>query len=242
MHRVGEIVSKRVFIPHTGFSVEVNPGTLITTWIIMFLIFGIAVLVRKSIKKRPDKFLTAFELIYTGFENMAKEALGRDARKFTPLVFTIFIFVIFCNSAGIIPGVESPTADLNTCLGLGLMVFIICHVSAILHKGVKEYMLGYTRPFFFFLPLNIVGELGKVISHSFRLFGNIYAGGIILALAGPVTLKIFKALALPTYSASPVLLFGYMILQGFFGLFVGIVQALVFALLALTYIAVLREG
>lgn len=241
MHKVGEIVSKRIFMPQAGLSVEINPDTLITTWIIIFLIFVTAILIRRSIRKFPGKLLTTFELIYTGFEDMARDALGKDARKFTPLVFTLFIFVVFCNSAGIIPGVESPTADLNTCLGLGLMVFIICHASAILHKGVKEYILGYTRPFFLFLPLNVVGEFGKVISHSFRLFGNIYAGGIILALAGPVTLKVFRALALPAYSASPFLLFGYMVLQGFFGLFVGIVQALVFSLLALTYIAVLRD-
>ena len=241
MQKIGEIVTERIFIPQTGLSVEINPGTLMTTWIIIFLIFAVAILIRRSMRRPQGRFLAAFELIYTGFEEMAREALGKDARKFTPLVFTLFIFVIFCNSAGIIPGIKSPTADLNTCLGLGIMVFIICHASAILHKGVKQYILGYTKPFFFFLPLNVVGELGKVISHSFRLFGNIYAGGIILALAGPVTLKIFKALALPSYSASPFLLFGYMVLQGFFGLFVGIVQALVFSLLALTYVAVLRD-
>jgi len=241
MHKLGEIISRKIFIPQTGLSVDINPGTLITTWVIIFLILAIAILIRKSIRKFPGKLLTAFDLIYTGFEEMAHEALGKDARKFTPLVFTLFIFVLFCNSAGILPGVESPTADLNTCLGLGLMVFIICHISAILHKGLKEYIVGYTRPFFLFLPLNVVGELGKVVSHSFRLFGNMYAGGIILALAGPVTLKVFRALALPAYSASPFLLFIYMILQGFFGLFVGIVQALVFSLLALTYIAVLRD-
>ena len=122
------------------------------------------------------------------------------------------------------------------------MVFIICHLSAILHKGVKKYLVDYTKPFFFFLPLNVVGEFGKVISHSFRLFGNMYAGAIIFALVGPVTLRVFNVLGLPNYSASPFLLFTYMVLHGFFGFFVGTVQALVFSLLALTYISVLREG
>jgi F-type H+-transporting ATPase subunit a len=87
----------------------------------------------------------------------------------------------------------------------------------------------------------VTGEIGKVVSHSFRLFGNIFAGGIILALAGPITIQVFNSVGLPTYSTSPFLVAGYFVLQSFFGLFVGTVQALVFSLLALTYIAVLRD-
>lgn len=242
MGEIGEITSIKLNLPFTDFVVNINPLTLITTWGIIALILVLALLIRKNIKKFPGKITMMFELIYEGFEGMAREALGKDGRKFTPLVFTLFIFVLLCNWIGVIPGGTSPTGDLNTCLGLGLMVFVICHTSAVLHKGFKKYLLDYTKPFFFFLPLNIVGELGKVVSHSFRLFGNMYAGAVVLALAGPVTIKVFKALQLPAYSTSPVLLVGYMILQGFFGLFVGTVQALVFSLLALTYIAVLREA
>lgn len=238
---IGEILTKKIFLPWAGMSVEINPVTLITTWAVILFIIALALLIRKNIKKIPGKLATTFELLYTAFENMSREALGKDAGKFTPLVFTLFIFVLLSNWIGIIPGLKSPTYDLNTCLGLGIMVFAVCHVSAILHKGIKKYILDYTKPFFFFLPLNVVGEMGKVISHSFRLFGNMYAGGIILALAGPVIIRVFSALRLPPYSASPVLVGSYMVLQGFFGLFVGTVQALVFSLLALTYIAVLRE-
>ena len=242
MENVGEIISTRMYLPWIERSVEINPVTLITTWVIIFFILVLAILIKTRIKRFPGKLAMTFELVYKGFEDMVQEALGKDGRKFTPLVFTLFIFILLCNWTGVIPGIKSPTRDLNTCLGLGLMVFVICHASAVLHKGIKDYLLDYTKPFFFFLPLNIVGELGKVISHSFRLFGNMYAGAIIFALVGPVTIKVFNALALPAYSASPLLLFTYLVLQGFFGLFVGTVQALVFSLLALTYIAVLREG
>jgi len=240
---VGGITTEIFSVPWIDQPISVNPVTLKITWIIMGIILVVAVILRLGIKRFPGKAFMAFELIYGGFEGMANEALGKkDARKITPLVFTLFIFVLLCNWAGIIPGVESPTRDLNTCLGLGLMVFIISHILAIAHKGFFKYLSDYTKPFIIFLPLNIVGEFGKVISHSFRLFGNIYAGGIILALAGPVTLEVFGVLKLPAYSASPLLLFTYMILHGFFGLFVGTVQALVFSLLALTYISVLRES
>jgi len=149
--------------------------------------------------------------------------------------------VLISNWLGIIPGMKSPTEDLNTCLGLGIMVFFIAHAAAIAKKGLGKYLKGYIEPFIFFLPMNIVGEIGKVVSHSFRLFGNIFAGAVIFALTGPVILKTFSAIGLPAYSATPAILVTFLVSQGFFGLFVGTVQALVFALLALTYIAVLRE-
>lgn len=250
MSEAPEILLKTIHIPWLELDITVNVVTLTITWIIIFFILVLAFLIRRRIRKFPGRLTTAFELLYEGFENMAREALGEDARKFTPLIFTLFIFVLLCNWIGVIPGLKSPTSDLNTCLGLGLMVFVISHTSAILHKGVKKYLLGYTKPFFFFLPLNIVGELGKVLSHSFRLFGNMFAGGVIFALTGPVIIetatilfnRLFNITGVFTYIASaPGILFAYFISQLFFGLFVGFVQALVFALLALTYIAVLRE-
>jgi F-type H+-transporting ATPase subunit a len=240
MSDIGQMVSAEVTLPWRNLSISVNPRTLVTSWVIMILIIALLLVIRRHLRRFPGRLVMTFELLYGGFENMAREALGNDARRFTPLVFTLFIYVLLCNWAGILPGISGPTEDLNTCLGLGVMVFVICHAAAIAHKGMKEYLRDYTRPFFFFLPLNVVGEFGKVISHSFRLFGNMYAGAIILALAGPVTIKIFHAVGLPTYSTSPFLLGFYLVLQGFFGLFVGTVQALVFSLLALTYIAVLR--
>lgn len=242
MENVSEIPARIVHIPLLGSDVALNTGTLLSTWVIISLMLVFALLIRPRVKRIPGRPAVFFEIIYGSFLDMAKEALGEDGKRFTPLIFTLFSFVLLCNWAGVIPGVKSPTWDLNTCLGLGLMVFVISHAAAVSHKGLKKYLLDYTKPFFLFLPLNIVGELGKVISHSFRLFGNIYAGAVILALAGPVTIKVFNSLGLPSFSASPVLVCGYMILQGFFGLFIGTVQALVFALLALTYIAVLREA
>ncbi|HOK41165.1 MAG TPA: F0F1 ATP synthase subunit A [bacterium] len=115
-----------------------------------------------------------------------------------------------------------PTQDINTTLGLGIMVFFIVVGASIYYKGLWNYLKEFAEPIFILLPLNIVGEISKVISHSFRLFGNIKGGGIILAvvfyLVGYVTLPA----VLPLY----------------FGLFAGTVQAFVFSSLALVYLAV----
>lgn len=242
MNDVGTIATKSFLIPGINFEAVYNPATLIFTGIVIFLILVPAFFVTRSIKRPPSKMFAAFEALYSAFFNMAREAMGEDARKFTPFVFTIFVFVLFSNWLGIVPGMKSPTDDLNTCLGLGLLVFVIAHTSAIMKKGLGKYLKGYTEPFFFFLPINVIGEVGKLISHSFRLFGNIFAGAIIFALVGPVIIKTFSAMGLPAYTATPAILATYFAAQGFFGLFVGTVQALVFALLALTYIAILREA
>ena len=242
MQDIGQILTRTVTIPQFDIELTVNPVTILTTWMIMGFIFILLVPIAIGLKRFPARMQIGCEILYNSFFDMAHEALGKDAKKFIPLILTIFLFVLFSNLASIIPGVHSPTDDLNTCLGLGILVFIIAHTSAIMKKGIKRYLGDYFKPFFFFLPINIIGEFGKVLSHSFRLFGNLFGGAIILALIGPVTLEILKALQMPKFSSAPFLLIFYFIHQAFFGLFIGLVQALVFGLLALTYIAILREG
>jgi F-type H+-transporting ATPase subunit a len=134
----------------------------------------------------------------------------------------MFIFLLLCNWIGIIPGFEEPTKDLNTTLGLGVMGFFIAHATGIKAKGFSEYVKEYFRPMFFLMPLNVVGELAKVISISFRLFGNIMGGSIIIIVVS----HLVYGLVLPPF------------LYAFFGLFVGTVQAFVFTMLTLVYISV----
>jgi len=242
MGEIGTIATKSIFVPWLNIELVYNPRTIFFTWVIVLVIILTSLAIRKSIKKPTSKLLAAFDMLYHSFFNMAEEAMGEDGRKFAPLIITIFLFVLLSNWLGVIPTLMSPTEDLNTCLGLGLLVFIIAHASAIAKKGIGKYLKSYLEPFFFFLPMNIIGELGKMVSHSFRLFGNIFAGAVIFALTGPVIIKTFNAMGLPVYSATPMIMTAYLVSQVFFGLFVGTVQALVFALLALTYIAILREA
>jgi F-type H+-transporting ATPase subunit a len=114
-----------------------------------------------------------------------------------------------------------PTDDLNTDLGFGLFVFLLAQGFAIYKKGIWKYIKSYFEPVPFLMPLNVIGELAKPISHSFRLFGNIMGGGILIAILSWL-LKYFVA---------PAFLWGY------FGLFVGLIQAFVFMMLAIAYIS-----
>ncbi len=128
---------------------------------------------------------------------------------------------------GIIPGLEEPTRDLNTCLGLGIISFFVAHIAGIHYKGLKAYLREYLEPLGplspFLLVLNVVGEIGKTLSHSIRLYGNVMGGAVLVLVLGQLTKQ------LPFLST---------FLSAWFGLFVGLIQAFVFAMLAMTYIAV----
>ena len=134
----------------------------------------------------------------------------------------LFMFVVMSNWLGIIPMLAEPTKDLNTPLGLGLMGFCIAHYAGIRAKGFKHYLKEYCQPMFFMAPLNIIGELSKVVSISFRLYGNIVGGAIIILVVS----HLVYSLVLPP------------LLNCFFGIFVGSIQAFVFTMLTVVYISV----
>ncbi len=132
------------------------------------------------------------------------------------------MFLTLSNRLGIIPHLGEPTKDLNTPLSLGVMGFIIAHYAGIRAKGYKKYLKEYCEPIFFMMPLNVIGELAKIVSISFRLFGNIMGGSIIILVVSYLT----YSLILPPF------------LYAFFGLFVGTIQAFVFTMLTVVYISV----
>ena len=215
-------VSQWVF--HLGDTrLAVNNHTLIMTWVVIGFTLLFSWLATRERKMVPGPWQMIAELLVDWFKELVRDALGEAyEERYFPLICALFIFLLFCNWVGIVPGLEEPTKDLNTTLGLGVMGFIIAHGTAIKVKGLKEYIKEYFEPMFFLMPLNVVGEIAKVISISFRLFGNIMGGSIIIIVVS----HLIWGLLLPPF------------LYGFFGLFVGTVQAFVFMMLTLVYISV----
>ena len=205
-----------------GLQLTVNYVTIFNTWIVMAVIIGLAFISRRRLKRTPGPAQRLAEIYVSAMDHLTRESLETTSRFYVPMVATMFIFLLLCNWLGIIPGLMEPTRDLNTPLSLGIMGFFITHVAAVRAKGIGEYLKEYAQPFFIMAPLNVVGELAKVVSISFRLFGNIMGGAIIIAVVSWMV----KSLVLPPF------------LYAFFGLFVGTVQAFVFTMLTITYIAV----
>jgi F-type H+-transporting ATPase subunit a len=206
-----------------GLKLVFNTHTILMSWIVMgaLILFGIMA-TRKS-RLVPNLFQVAAEFFIRTFYDLTRDALDDEmAKKYFPLICTLFMFLLLSNWLGIIPMLEEPTKDLNTPLGFGLMGFFISHYAGIKAKGLKGYLEQYVEPMFFMAPLNIIGELAKVVSISFRLYGNILGGAIIILVVS----HLIYSLILP-----PLLIC-------FFGLFIGTIQAFVFTMLTLVYISV----
>ncbi len=206
-----------------GYKLAFNSGTIIMTLIVMGLLLVFSFFATRRINIIPHSAQVVGELLVNAFYGLTKDTLDEAmAKKYFPLIFSVFLFVAFSNWLGIIPLLSEPTRDLNTPLGLGILGFVIAHYSGIKTKGFSTYFKDtYCEPFLFMLPLNIISELARVVSISFRLYGNIMGGAIIILVVSDLVFS---------FVLPPVLVM-------FFGLFVGSIQAFVFTMLTLVYIS-----
>jgi F-type H+-transporting ATPase subunit a len=206
-----------------GLNLVFNVETIVMTWIVMAALIVFAFLATKKISFLPNPFQVVGELFVNIFYGLTRDALDEEmAKKYFPIICSLFMFLLLSNWLGILPKLSEPTKDLNTPLGLGIMGFFLAHHAGIKAKGFKNYAKEYLEPMFFMAPLNIIGELAKVVSISFRLYGNILGGAIIILVVS----HLIYSLVLP-----PLLIC-------FFSLFVGSIQAFVFTMLTLVYISV----
>jgi F-type H+-transporting ATPase subunit a len=213
----------QLIIPVFGHNITINLEVVLMTWIVIVLliVLGLLASYKKNIMPRPIQVVG--ELFISVLYGLTEDALGKElAKTYAPLICALFLFLLLSNWLGIIPHLAEPTKDLNTTLGLGIMGFFIAHYAGIKSKGFKNYIKEYFQPIFFMMPLNVIGELAKIVSISFRLFGNIMGGSIIILVVSYLT----YSLVLPP------------VLNAFFGLFVGTIQAFVFTMLTVVYISV----
>lgn len=221
MEELGKV--HQLIVPLFGHNMVFNLDAIAYTWIVMLLLIMFGYLSTRKRGRVPGPLQVLGELFVSVLYDLTEDALGPDLGKtFAPLTIALFMFLVLCNWIGIIPHMEEPTKDLNTPLSLGVMGFFIAHYIGIRTKGIKDYAKEYFEPFFIMMPLNVIGELAKIVSISFRLFGNIMGGAIIILVVSHLCYSIL----LPP------------LLNAFFGLFVGVIQAFVFTMLTVVYISV----
>jgi F-type H+-transporting ATPase subunit a len=155
----------------------------------LILVMIIALLIAKyattALKAVPSGTQNVMEAYLDGVMAMGKDTIGESlARKYLPLVATIGIFVFISNVIGIIPGFESPTSNINVTLPLALVVFVYYNYEGIREHGVKKYFAHFAGPVPILAPLmfpiEIVSHISRIISLSFRLFGNIKGDDLFL--------------------------------------------------------------
>ncbi|MCF8077671.1 MAG: F0F1 ATP synthase subunit A [Desulfobacterales bacterium] len=213
----------QLLIPVEGYTLTFNLEAIIMAWIVIAVLIVFGFLASRKQERLPGTLQLFGEMIVTALYGLTEDALDKNlARKYAPLVCALFMFLLLSNWIGMIPHMHEPTKDLNTPLSLGIMGFVIAHTAGIRSKGFKAYIKEYFQPIFFMMPLNLIGEIAKIVSISFRLFGNIMGGSIIILVVSYLVYSI----VLPPFLAA------------FFGLFVGAVQAFVFTMLTVVYISV----
>ncbi len=217
-------------------------NALLTTWIVMGVLIVLSILVTNRMALIPSHAQSIAEIVIGGLYDFFRSVTGKYIDKFFPLLATLFIFIITANWIGLLPGVgtigffrnseaektfvpllRGATADLNTTVALAIVAVLAIQYFGFRTVG-RQYstrFVNFANPIYFFLGLlEIISELSKVISFAFRLFGNIFAGEVLLTV---------MAFLMPFIVPLPFLMLE---------LFVGFIQALVFSMLTAVFLNV----
>lgn len=215
---------------HTSWlkDVGINMTIVFNTLFIVALLSVLSFLATRRLQVYPGRLQNVMEVIIDGFHSLLLDTMGQHGKKFFPLIATLGLFILTSNLIGIIPGFESPTANINTNLAMALVVFFSTHVVGIITHGFK-YVKQFLGPVWWLIPLmlpiEVISHLSRPLSLTFRLFGNIAGEDIVLLVV---------LLLVPLLVPLPI-----MVLM----IFTSIVQTLVFMLLAMMYIGgAMEEG
>ncbi|PIV06881.1 MAG: ATP synthase F0 subunit A [Syntrophobacterales bacterium CG03_land_8_20_14_0_80_58_14] len=192
------------------------------SWFIMAALALFSFLATRRVSILPGRFQNVMEVIVEGIDAFLTDTMGPEGRKFFPLIATLAIYILTSNLLGLIPGFESPTANLNTTVSMAVVVFAMTHIVGIRVHGIR-YVKQFMGPVWWLapliMPIEIISHLSRPLSLSVRLFGNIMGEDIVLAVV---------LLLVPFLTPLPV--FVLMI-------FTSCIQTVVFMLLTMMYIA-----
>lgn len=203
--------------------------TIVNTWIIMLILIAVAVIARiklRKFEKVPTGFQNAIEAVVEMFDNFVKNTIGEKLSYIAPWFFMVFMFLLSSALFSIF-GLRAPTADWATTFAFAFVSLILMFYMGVKHqKGA--YLKTFFEPHFVFFPMNLIGELAKPVSLSFRLFGNMLSGTIILTLYYALT-PMFIQLGIPS------------LLHAFFDVIIGALQTYIFVILSLMYVKTAAE-
>jgi F-type H+-transporting ATPase subunit a len=204
----------------------VHRETVIATWAILTVLCTVLLILRYTIAHNHELVRFIVMRMVRLLINLCNQTIGFFNVTHISFVGSLFLFIVACSTVPVfIPWLEEPTSDLNTPLALGVISFVYIQAASLKAHGLKGYLKEYFTPFFMF-PLHVTGKIASIISISFRLFGNIFGGAIIM--------HIYNTLKMGSVILETVLLPFNIVMIGFFGIFEGFV----FFMLTLTYLAI----
>jgi F-type H+-transporting ATPase subunit a len=209
------LLNNQYFPPHVTY-----------TWFIMLVLLVFSFLASRRLEMYPGKLQNFAEVLVDGIRNLVTENMGPVGMNFYPLMATIVIFILFSNILGLVPGFDSPTANLNTNLAMALIIFGLTHIMGIKVHGFK-YIKQFLGPIWwlspFMLLIELLSHLFRPLTLSVRLFGNMIGGHILLSV---VLLLVPFLIPIPVFALK---------------LLICVIQTLVFVMLSMIYIVLAME-
>jgi F-type H+-transporting ATPase subunit a len=223
------------------FGLTVHLDTIISTVVAGAIVLALAFVARRALTKDPDdhvptKVQILWEAVVGEVNTQVEDNLGKVHPYVAPLAISLFFFILFANWLELVPSelnhetghlLPAPTADTNLTYALALVTMVSVWIYGMRQQGVRKYFKHFLEPYPALAPLNILEELVKPITLALRLFGNIFAGGIMLSLIG----------LLPLFA-----LWAPNLVWKAFDMFIGVIQAFIFALLTVIYFAMAGAG
>lgn len=206
-----------------GF-VSIN-ATLVFTWMIMLLLGVGAWLVTRKLSSdtKLSHWQNLLEVLVVNLRDQIQQTSGQNPDRYLPFIGTLFIFIATSNLLEIVPGYHPPTASLSTTAALAICVFFAVPVFSISEQGIWKYLHHYLEPNPILFPFYIISELSRTLALAVRLFGNVMSDGMIAAILISIAPFFFPA-----------------IMQAL-GLLTGLIQAYIFAILAVVYIGSAKD-
>ncbi len=207
--------------PETVFSmgpVHVSE-TVVTTWLVMSIIAVTAWFLTRRLELKPSLHQEIVESLFEAVENTIRDVLPIDPWLALPVLGTMWIFIGFSNLTGLLPGLKTPTADINTTFAFAVISFSLTHVYGIMTEGLRGYLGHYREPTLLLLPIHLMAEVTRTVALAVRLFGNMLSGEMIaLILLGIVGFLVPIPFAM-------------------LHIIIGLIQAYIFGVLTLVFIA-----
>lgn len=196
-------------------------ATILFTWLVMLLLTVVSWLVTRRLSSATElsRWQNLLEVVVTGIRDQIREVSRQEPGRYLPFVGTLFLFIATANLLNIIPGYMAPTGSLSTTTALAICVFVAVPLYGIASEGAARYFRHYIKPTWLMLPFNIIGEVSRTIALAVRLYGNIMSGTVIVAILLSLTPYLFP------------------VVMQLLGLLTGMIQAYIFAVLAMVYIA-----
>ena len=210
------------------FRIPGIPDQVLYMWFVMGILLVVAVVATRRLQLVPRGSQNFMEIVLDQFVNELDETIGHDGRHYLPLVATLGLFILVSNLMGLVPGLIATTANLNTTAACALIVFFTYHVIGVRKQGLIPYLKhfagpvpGPLKPLMF--VIEVISHLARPLSLSLRLFGNIFAGGVLVHTM---------------LGIAPFIMFIFLGLE----LFVGAIQALIFTMLSLVFLSIANTG